>query len=235
MSVRIRLKRMGSKKKPFYRIIASDSRMPRDGRFLETLGYYNPMTEPPDIRIHEDAVFKWFERGATPTESAASLLRRGGCLQKWDLMKAGVTGEELDMKVEAIKNQQDAAAARKQMKKKDAKSAKAAAEEASEESKAEEAAGAEPAPEKAKTEEPKVEEPVAKAEEPVAKAEEPAAKVEEPEVKVEEPEVKVEEPEVKVEEPEVKVEEPVAADPKIEEAAGAEPDAEESPEKPETK
>ena len=53
MSVRIRLKRMGSKKRPFYRIIATDSRMPRDGRFIETLGYYNPMTEPADVNIKE--------------------------------------------------------------------------------------------------------------------------------------------------------------------------------------
>ena len=175
MSVKIRLKRMGSKKKPFYRIIATDSRMPRDGRFLETLGYYNPMTEPPEIQVHEDVVFKWFDRGATPSENAASLLRRVGCIQKYDLIKAGVTGEELDMKVEAIRNQQEAAASKKQSKKKDAKSAKAAEEEEAAEAKAEEPKTAEPKAEEAKAEEPKTEEP--KVEE--AKAEEP--KTEKPE------------------------------------------------------
>ncbi|UCG51972.1 MAG: 30S ribosomal protein S16 [Candidatus Latescibacterota bacterium] len=128
MSVRIRLKRMGSKKKPFYRIIATDSRMPRDGRFIEAVGYYNPMTNPPEIQVREEILFKWFDRGATPTENAASILRRVGSLQKWDLIKAGVTGEELEMKVEAIKNQQLAAASKKEMKKKQAKAPKASAE-----------------------------------------------------------------------------------------------------------
>ena len=57
---------MGSKKRPFYRIVATDSRMPRDGRFIETLGYYNPIPDPPVIEIKEDLILKWFDRGATP-------------------------------------------------------------------------------------------------------------------------------------------------------------------------
>ncbi|UCH82967.1 MAG: 30S ribosomal protein S16 [Candidatus Latescibacterota bacterium] len=186
MSVRIRLKRMGSKKKPFYRIIATDSRMPRDGRFLETLGYYNPMTEPPDIQVHEDILFKWFDRGATPSENAESLLRRAGCIQKYGLIKAGVTGEELETKVEAIKNQQEAAAEKKLLKKKDAKSEKAVKKEAAEaeaattaeeptaeESKAEAAEAPkseEPKAEEAKTDEAKPE-AVAESPEPSADAE----------------------------------------------------------------
>ncbi len=173
MSVKMRLKRMGSKKKPFYRIVATDSRMPRDGRFIETLGYYNPMTEPPDIQVHEDVVFKWFERGATPSENVASLLRRVGCLQKWDLMQAGVAGEELNLKVEAIKNQQDAAAAKKQMKKKDAKTAK--------DGKDEEAKAEAPAAAESKAEEPKASEPEAEATK-VTESEAEATKATEPEV-----------------------------------------------------
>ena len=204
MSVRIRLKRMGSKKNPFYRIIATDSRMPRDGRFLETLGYYNPMTEPPDIQVHEDVLFKWFDRGATPSVNAESLLRRAGSIQKYRLIKAGVRGEELETKVEAIKNQQETAAAKRLAKKKDIKSEKtvkkeAAAAEAAkaEEPKPEAAAAAEPKPEgpaeaEPKPEEAKVDDPkpeAAKADdakpEAAAKAEEPAAEEPKPEAPAE--------------------------------------------------
>ena len=103
MAVKIRLKRMGSKKKPFYRIIATDSRMPRDGRFIETLGYYNPMTEPADIKIKEDLVFKWMQRGAVPTTSTEQILRSTGVMKKWSLLKRGVSPEELDAKYEELK------------------------------------------------------------------------------------------------------------------------------------
>ena len=103
MAVKIRLKRMGSKKKPFYRIIATDSRMPRDGRFIETLGYYNPMTEPADVKIKEDLIFKWMERGAIPTTSTEQILRSAGVLKKWSLLKRGVSREELDAKYEELK------------------------------------------------------------------------------------------------------------------------------------
>ena len=103
MAVKIRLKRMGSKKKPFYRIIATDSRMPRDGRFIETLGYYNPMTEPADIKIKEDLVFKWMRRGAVPTTSTEQILRSTGVMKKWSLLKRGVSPEELDAKYEELK------------------------------------------------------------------------------------------------------------------------------------
>lgn len=103
MPVRLRLKRMGSKKRPFYRIVATDSRMPRDGRFIETLGYYNPVTEPAELKVDEAGIFKWLERGAVPSVSTASLLRQEGYLQKWELMKQGVTGDELENRVQAIK------------------------------------------------------------------------------------------------------------------------------------
>ena len=78
MAVKIRLKRMGAKKRPFYRLIAADSRSPRDGRFLEILGHYNPMVEPVEIKIDEDKVYKWLDNGAQPSESVANLLERQG-------------------------------------------------------------------------------------------------------------------------------------------------------------
>jgi small subunit ribosomal protein S16 len=117
MSLKIRLRRMGSKKKPFYRFVAIDSRMARDGRFVEIIGYYDPMTAPPKIHVEEETLFKWLGRGASPTVNVASLLRRVGSLQKWELMKAGVSGAELDARVEAIKNQRLVASEREHAKK----------------------------------------------------------------------------------------------------------------------
>lgn len=103
MAVKIRLKRMGSKKRPFYRIIATDSRNPRDGRFIETLGYYNPIVDPPDIKVKEDLVFKWMKRGAIPTENTESLLRRTGTMKKWHLLQQGVSEDELDASAESLR------------------------------------------------------------------------------------------------------------------------------------
>ncbi len=80
MAVRIRLARMGAKKKPFYRLVAADSEAPRDGRFLEILGYYNPMKEPPEVKVHEDKVNYWLSKGAGVSESARALLKKQGLL-----------------------------------------------------------------------------------------------------------------------------------------------------------
>lgn len=74
MAVKIRLKRMGSKKKPFYRIVVADSRAPRDGRFIEEIGYYNPVTEPKVIKIDKDKAAQWMSNGAKPTDVVARLL-----------------------------------------------------------------------------------------------------------------------------------------------------------------
>ncbi|MBC7341752.1 MAG: 30S ribosomal protein S16 [Clostridia bacterium] len=78
MATKIRLRRMGGKKKPFYRVIVADSRSPRDGRFIEELGYYDPLRDPAAIEIDKDKVAKWMACGAQPTESVKSLLRRAG-------------------------------------------------------------------------------------------------------------------------------------------------------------
>ena len=78
MATKIRLKRMGSKKAPFYRVIVCDSRYPRDGRFLETLGYYNPLTDPADIKIDKEKAEKWLAEGAQVTDTAKNLLKKAG-------------------------------------------------------------------------------------------------------------------------------------------------------------
>lgn len=80
MAVKLRLKRMGAKKSPFYRIIAADSRAPRDGRFLEEIGYYNPLTEPPEVKIDAEKAQKWMKSGAQPTETVRSLMKKAGVL-----------------------------------------------------------------------------------------------------------------------------------------------------------
>ena len=90
---------MGSKKRPFFRIVATDSRSPRDGRFIEILGYYNPMVDPPDIKFDDDKVYKWLDVGAEPSSNVAQLLKRAGLLERWRLLKQGVKISELDAKI----------------------------------------------------------------------------------------------------------------------------------------
>ena len=79
--VKIRLRRMGAKKSPFYRIIVADSRSPRDGRFIEEVGYYNPMTDPVTLKVEEEKVQKWLASGAQPTETVKSLLTKSGIIK----------------------------------------------------------------------------------------------------------------------------------------------------------
>jgi small subunit ribosomal protein S16 len=78
MAVKIRLKRMGAKKNPFYRIIVADSRSPRDGRFIEEIGYYNPLTEPKTIKVDNEKALKWIKNGAKPTETVEKLFKESG-------------------------------------------------------------------------------------------------------------------------------------------------------------
>ncbi|KPJ50926.1 MAG: hypothetical protein AMJ41_00655 [candidate division Zixibacteria bacterium DG_27] len=89
MAVRIRLRRMGAKKRPFYRFVAADSRSPRDGRFLENLGWYNPILKPAEVHLKEEKIYEWLKEGALPTETVASLFRQVGLWKKWELMKKG--------------------------------------------------------------------------------------------------------------------------------------------------
>ena len=81
MSVKIRLKRMGMKKKPFYRIVVADIRSPRDGRFIEEIGYYDPMTEPSTVKVDAEAAKKWLGNGAQPTDTVRVLLKKSGVIE----------------------------------------------------------------------------------------------------------------------------------------------------------
>ena len=102
MSVKLRLKRMGTKKRPFYRIVATDSRNRRDGRFIEELGYYDPLTSPPNIKIDEALIMKWMANGAIPSTNVEGLLRRTGTLKKWVLVKQGVPADQIEAKLATI-------------------------------------------------------------------------------------------------------------------------------------
>lgn len=82
MSVRIRLKRMGAKKRPFYRIVVADSRAPRDGRFIEEIGYYNPLTEPKTVKIDTEKAEKWLSQGAQPSDTVKLLFAKAGFQKK---------------------------------------------------------------------------------------------------------------------------------------------------------
>ena len=79
--VKIRLKRMGAHKKPFYRVVVADSRTPRNGRFIEEIGTYNPLNDPAEINIDNEAAQKWLANGAQPTDTVRALLKKSGCLK----------------------------------------------------------------------------------------------------------------------------------------------------------
>lgn len=81
MAVKIRLKRIGAKKAPFYRVVVADSRYPRDGRFIEEIGTYNPLTDPAEVKINAEAALKWMANGAQPTDTVRALLKKSGVIQ----------------------------------------------------------------------------------------------------------------------------------------------------------
>jgi small subunit ribosomal protein S16 len=83
MAVRIRLKRMGAKKRPFYRLVVADSRAARDGAFIDTLGYYNPISDPVELEIDEEKALEWLQKGAQPSDTAKSLLSKTGVMDKF--------------------------------------------------------------------------------------------------------------------------------------------------------
>jgi len=93
--VRIRLRRVGLKGQPTYRIVAADKEMPRDGRFLEILGFYNPRTQPATIHVQEDRIYHWMKEGALPTESAAQVFKTAGLMDRYERFKKGEAVEGL--------------------------------------------------------------------------------------------------------------------------------------------
>ena len=98
MAVHLRLLRMGAKKRPFYRIVASDSRRARDGRFLEIIGTYNPITKPAEVNVAEDKLTNWLDQGAQPTDTVRSLLTQIGFIEKYGKAKRGEDVSETILK-----------------------------------------------------------------------------------------------------------------------------------------
>ncbi len=96
MATRIRLKRMGAKKAPFYRVVVADSRFPRDGRFIEEIGYYDPTKKSPVIEIKEDRALAWLASGAEPSETVKTLFRKIGINKKFLDLKSGQIKEEAE-------------------------------------------------------------------------------------------------------------------------------------------
>jgi small subunit ribosomal protein S16 len=92
---RIRLRRVGLKGQPTYRIVAADKESPRDGRFLEILGFYNPRTQPATIHMQEDRVYHWMKNGALPTESVSQIFKTAGLLERFERFKQGEAVETL--------------------------------------------------------------------------------------------------------------------------------------------
>lgn len=99
--VKLRLKRMGKKHKPIYKIVAADSRSPRDGKFIEAIGHYNPNPDPMEVKVDTDRVMHWLKTGAIPTNTVRSLFRSEGILLRWNLEKRGKTTQEIE---EALNN-----------------------------------------------------------------------------------------------------------------------------------
>lgn len=129
MSVVIRMMRSGAKKRPFYRMVAADSRRQRDGRFLEILGHYNPITDPYELVIHKDRVEEWLKNGAAPSDQAASLLRAAGIslqIAATRSKKKTASGEKKPVK-RAVKRTLSARKAKKKAAKKVAKAKTASA------------------------------------------------------------------------------------------------------------
>ncbi|MCP4380213.1 MAG: 30S ribosomal protein S16 [Hyphomicrobiales bacterium] len=186
MPLKLRLARAGAKKRPFYRIVVADSRSPRDGRFIEIVGTYNPMLAKDDenrVIIKTERVEHWLGVGARPTDRVLRFLDAAGLAKR--------TPRNNPQKAQPGKKAQERAAAAEEAK---SKAAEAAAEPA--------ASAEEPAA--------PAEEPAAPAEEPAAPAEEPAAPAEEPAAPAEEPAAPAEEPAAPAEEPEAPAEKPAA-------------------------
>jgi len=148
LAVKLRLRRMGKKKQPIYKMVAADSRSPRDGKFLEAVGFYNPLTNPHTLELKEDRILYWLNVGAQPTHTVKSLLRQKGITLKKELMSKGLEEEKVNSELENWQKMKEAGSKKKTEKK---LSKKAKAKQEAEDS-------AEPAENQAPAEEPKPEE-----------------------------------------------------------------------------
>ena len=129
MAVKLRLRRMGKKKQPIYKIVVADARSPRDGKFLEALGLYNPLTKPHTVDVKEDRILYWLSNGAQPTNTVKSLLREKGIILKNDLIKRGLDEEKIESELAEWQKLKEASATSKAKKKKISRKAKAKGEE----------------------------------------------------------------------------------------------------------
>lgn len=114
MAVKLRLTRMGRKKMPYYRIVAIDSRKRRDGKYLDKIGHYNPQSEPAEIEINKEKAITWLDRGAIPSETVKSFLRRKGILLEWDLLKRGLDKDAIETELQKWQQQQQEREKRKE-------------------------------------------------------------------------------------------------------------------------
>ena len=89
MAVKMRLKRMGAKKAPFYRVVVADSRSPRDGKFIELIGTYNPLVTPAEVNLNEELALDWLNKGAIPTDTVKNILSKAGVMAKYHNSKQG--------------------------------------------------------------------------------------------------------------------------------------------------
>lgn len=140
--VKLRLRRAGKKKQPFYKIVVADSRASRSGKFIEAVGRYNPLVHPMVIDIKEDRLFAWLKRGAQPTDTLRSLLQRKGLWLQWGLMKKGADEPTIAAAVEKWQSLQE----EKQRRETEKKSRRKAAKKAKAAAASEAAAPASPAP-----------------------------------------------------------------------------------------
>jgi small subunit ribosomal protein S16 len=108
LAVKLRLRRLGKKKQPIYKIVAADSRSPRDGKFLESLGVYNPLTNPHSIDLKEDRVNYWLDSGAQPTNTVKSILNQKGITLKRDLLKRKVSADKIEAELNSWQSKREA-------------------------------------------------------------------------------------------------------------------------------
>lgn len=116
MAATIRLRRMGRKKLPFYRIVVIDSRKKRDGEYIDNIGTYNPLVHPAEIVVNEEKAISWLQKGATPSDTVKSLLSHQGILLKLDLMKKGFSTEKISEELQKWQMMQTTRQERKAMK-----------------------------------------------------------------------------------------------------------------------
>jgi small subunit ribosomal protein S16 len=117
LAVKLRLRRMGKKKQPIYKIVAADSRSPRDGKFLEAVGFYNPLTNPHTLDLKEDRILYWLNVGAQPSSTVKSLLRQKGITLKKELMSKGFDEEKIKSEIDNWQKMKEASSKKKTEKK----------------------------------------------------------------------------------------------------------------------